>query len=187
MVPAASRPNHLSMSYYNSFKNIILFFMIYTLLITTNGQTVDKTVTLTPSNTQDSGAYILTHIGEVSVGSPFDIWQVDIASQNSWQFILILDKTWGFSSTEKSSIEITVNSPSIATGPSTFDDIVFGFTTNNQEYFSTWLPMDNNGQKNRIYPECDDSAAPTQTYGVGDVSSLPNTGIIYHHYSMHKN
>ena len=153
---------------------IISFLFIWTSI--TNAQTIEKQVTLTPSNTIDSGAIILSHLGEVSIGLPFDRWKVNITSQNTWQFILILDNSWGFSSTEKSAIEITVNSPSVA-GIDNFDDIVFGFTTDNAKYISTWIPMDNNGQKNRIYPECDTSPHPTQTHGVGNIATLPNTGI----------
>lgn len=162
-----------------------LLLSIISVSVVVKGQGVLKSEILTPSNHWTNGAMLISHFGEVQ-DLPSNEWQVDIASQGSWQFILILDSTWGFSSTDKSAIEIQIASPSIATGPDTFDDIVFGFTTGNNEYFTTWLPMDNNGQKNRIYPECDQTWPPSQTYAVGDVATLPNTdrncdvaGILY--------
>ncbi len=54
----------------------------------------------------------------------------------------IIKFNMGFHSSIKSSIKLTINSPTIASA-STFADIVFGYTTNNKHYISTWIPMDN--------------------------------------------
>ena len=165
-------------------KLLTIAIIISTLTTTIYAQTIHKSLTLTPSNTAESGASILPHLDEVSsvvypiVGLHELVWQVDIASQDSWQFILILDETWGFSPNAKDTIEITINSPSVATGSATdtFDTLVFGFTTDNQQYFSTRIPMNNNGERNTIYPECDIFSDSTQTFGTGDIANLPSTG-----------
>eukprot|EP01083_Nonionella_stella_P191178 707776_1 len=133
-----------------------------------------KSQLLTPSNHNINGINITTSTTEVTPTLSNE-WNITINSQTTYQFIISIDSTWGFHPNIKSSIKLTINSPSIATGPSTFDDIIFGFTTDNTKYISTWIPMDNNGQKNRIYPNCDRSSTPKQSLGIGNIELLPNT------------
>merc|ERR550532_882399 len=149
-----------------------LFFSIQSLQC----QYLIKSESLTPASPTLNGASVQSHVNEVSTTAT-GAWQVDVLEQNTWHFLIILDNTWGFDAASKSSIKVTLQSDSIATGPvpdaGSFDDLLFGFTTDNTQYISTWIPMDNTGQKNRIYPACDQSAG--LGFGVGDIASLPNT------------
>ena len=138
-------------------------------------QYVIKSESLTPANPFLNGAIVQSHVSEVSTSATGG-WQVDVTTQNTWHFVIFLDNTWGFDASAKSTIKVTVQSDSVATGPvpqaGSFDDLIFGFTTDNTQYISTWIPMDNTGQKNRIYPSCDHTGLG---FGVGDIASLPNT------------
>eukprot|EP01084_Bolivina_argentea_P084014 152050_1 len=138
------------------------FFFIFTL---TNTMTSEI---LTPLHQHSNGINITTKEVTTNLNNE---WNVTIQSQKTFQFIISLDRTWGFNPNTQSSIRITISSPSIADTLS-FDDLVFGFATNNQQYFSVWIPMDNNGQKNRIYPSCDTSSVPSQTFASGDITKL---------------
>eukprot|EP00481_Brizalina_sp_1-RS-2013_P001792 TRINITY_DN4557_c0_g1_i1.p1 TRINITY_DN4557_c0_g1~~TRINITY_DN4557_c0_g1_i1.p1 ORF type:complete len:137 (-),score=39.00 TRINITY_DN4557_c0_g1_i1:10-363(-) len=65
---------------------------------------------------------------------------VEINSQNIWQFIIQLDKLWAFDAFHSSTLSLAVNSPSIATGPipTTFDDLLHTHTicmTYNNTFF----------------------------------------------------
>ena len=138
--------------------------------------TIYSTATLSPNIDQASGAAVYTNNNEVSVinNGVAEVWDVSIQSQGTWQFILLLDGTWGFSDVMKSSIKLTVNSDSSTSfGTATFDKLLFGFTSaDNTRYISTSIQMDDNGEPNYIYPGC---AATTLTAGSGDIASLPST------------
>eukprot|EP01084_Bolivina_argentea_P008369 15680_1 len=131
-----------------------------------------KTEILTPSNTNINGINVISNLQEVTTNQNNE-WNVTILSENTWQFIIALDNTWGFHTNLLSTIKLKIYSSSIG-GTETFDDILFGFTVTNNEYISTWIPMDNNGQKNRIYPNCDKISNPTQSFGIGNIETLPN-------------
>merc|ERR1719445_493600 len=108
--------------------------LAYLSLLVVNSQFVIKSEVLTATNNDVSGASVETHLTEVdpALGGG---WEVNVNTQNSWQFIILLDRTWGFNPTAPSSIRLTVASESVATGPvpsfGSFDDLLFGFTTDN--------------------------------------------------------
>merc|ERR1711933_364403 len=151
------------------FYRSIYFFLLFSNISTS--QPSIKSATLTPQTKQTMGAVIYSHFGEVSIAN--NLWNVDINSQTSWQFIIVLDASWGFHPTADSFIEFTINSPSITTGSGNFNDIVFGLTADNQQYFSISTPMNSPSSSNRIYPFCDTSISPSQTFANGDVAQLP--------------
>ena len=76
-------------------------------------------------------------------------WGVTTWGQQGWHFIISLPNTFGFDATQKSSISLTINGPSNAMDT---DDLVFGFTTNNEDYISMSVPVDNRGRGAKIYP-----------------------------------
>eukprot|EP01084_Bolivina_argentea_P081433 147451_1 len=154
------------------FKFCILFWFML-LIHLSQPQTVFRSVTLTPSDTsiKTNGATIMTHYQEVH--SSNNTWNANILTQNRWQFILTLDDSWGFYPNVYSSIQVTINAPSITTAP-TMDWLVVGIATGNTQYISSLISMDNTKQ-NQIYPPCDISSTPTQTYGIGDLASILNT------------
>eukprot|EP01084_Bolivina_argentea_P279848 478493_1 len=148
-----------------------LLSLLPLLLTICHCQTPQKSETLTPTNTNSNGARVMTHLQEVKAST--NEWQVTVQHQYTWQFILILDNSWGFDPDIYSSIAITINSNSVVTGPSTFDWLLYGFTVDNSEYFTTLMPMDNH-ESNHIYPACSTNfRSPTQPYGIGDIASLP--------------
>eukprot|EP01084_Bolivina_argentea_P070143 127572_1 len=131
---------------------------------------ISKSVTLTPNHLSGDGATIYSHIKEVHTINNTWIARHNI-SQQSWQFILILDGSWGFDSNVSSSIQITLHSPSVTTENSIFDSLLFGFTTDNNEYISTFITS-NQTEPNKIYPNCD--PITPQTPARGDIASLPS-------------
>ena len=137
-----------------------------------------KSVTLSPSQTLASGSSCIVHHNEVyqSVNGG---WGVFITSQSTWQFIVILDNTWGFDPVVKSSITITIDSDYTQSGhgTETHNDLMFGFTVDNAEFISAKIPVHNynNGEMNAIYPQCARTFDPIKVFGRGDIASLPNS------------
>ena len=161
-----------------------VYTILFTLFTALDSQpavtTIFSTATLSPNIDQVSGAAVYTNNNEVSVikNGVAEVWDVQIQSQGTWQFILLLDGTWGFSDVMKSSIKLTVNSDSSTSSPTaTFDKLLFGFTSaDNTRYISTSIQMNDvggpNGGPNLIYPAC---SLSTLAAGSGDVAALPST------------
>eukprot|EP01083_Nonionella_stella_P057878 151762_1 len=132
--------------------------------------TIIKSETLTASNSDISGASVLSNIQEVQQNHNNE-WNVSIYSEDTWQFHLLLDNTWGFDPNLQSTTHITIDSST----PEAIEDLLFGFTVHNNQYFAVRIPMDNDGQQNEIYPKCDTWDTPTQPFHIGDIESVPNT------------
>eukprot|EP01084_Bolivina_argentea_P270550 460074_1 len=148
---------------------ISFIFLIFGIL---NAEII-KSETLTPRSSEANGIRLLTQIAEVSKKDNQEEWSIFVLYQNSWQFIFIMDETWGFHTEKESSISFTVNSPKTTT--QTFDNIIFGFSTNNNEYISMSIPIGNinNNQinTNKIYPNC--LTEMKSEFATGDIARLP--------------
>eukprot|EP01083_Nonionella_stella_P264546 897277_1 len=95
-----------------------IFYMIISLTQLFNpltSQILSRTQILTPQSSDKNGAKVLKNFAEVT--NINNEWNVEIKLQSTWQFILILDKTWAFDPYRVSTITLVINSPSIATGP----------------------------------------------------------------------
>ena len=145
---------------------ISILFGICTFLIAyTSSNTYSQT--LTPSDPNTNGISVITSFSEVLTNNDEDEWIVTIKSQNTWQFIIDLGDKYAFDPDGISTIKFTVNSPNPT------NDILFGFSTDNDQFISTWIPMNNDGRKNHIHPQCDTSKTPTATFSKGDIYTLP--------------
>ena len=124
-----------------------------------------KSVTLTPNNPNSGGVRLMSNINEVAIVD--NAWYISIFRQNAWQFIINVDKSFGFDPLTESSIKITVDSPAVST-----NQLLFGFTTDNEQYISLSIPF-SDGDNTKIYPFCDVSASSTHEFGFGDIASMP--------------
>ena len=129
------------------------------------------TQTIKPSNSNTNGISVITSDSEVTTNTNNDKWIVTINSQSTWQFILDLGDQYTFDSEDISTIKFTINSPNPT------NDLLFGFTTNPNiyQFIAIWIPMNNDGRKNHIHPQCDTSTKPTETFSNGDISILPQS------------
>merc|ERR1719384_3005529 len=145
-----------------------LVLSVTSLLIwSTTSQTIIKTAKLTPIQTYDKGARVLSSVQDAPPtqnGNEFS-WDVNIRSQKGWQFVISVDPSFGFDPYQKSAISITLNGPSAAIGT---DELLFGVTNNNANYFSLAIPITPNYKRQaRVYP-------PTcNVLAMGDVAALP--------------
>jgi len=92
-------------------------------------------------------------------------------AQRNWHFIILLDDTWGFDPNGISLIKVTVESDTEA-GFGTFDNLLFGFTTDNTRYVSASVAMANKGENNMIYPNCQTTPRGQQK-AFGNIATLP--------------
>merc|ERR1719245_2080539 len=118
----------------------------------TLAQTIIKTAKLTPIQTYDKGARVLSSIQDAPPtqnGNEFS-WDVNIQSQKGWQFVISLDPSFGFDAYQTSAISITLNGPTHSIGT---DELLFGVTNNNANYFSMAIPITPNYKRQaRVYP-----------------------------------
>eukprot|EP01083_Nonionella_stella_P065253 170801_1 len=100
-----------------------------------------------------------------------NLWLTNVLAENSWQFIIALDNTYGFDPIHPSSISITVNAPWV----DATEELLFGFSTDNEHYVSIAIPLSNPRQSNQIYPACIPSLRSTQSFAFGDIAALPRS------------
>eukprot|EP01084_Bolivina_argentea_P270407 459791_1 len=125
-----------------------------------------NTAKLSPAQTSYNGARVMSNIQEVFRGTTNN-WDVRMRYQNTWQFIIAIDHTFGFDSSTQSSIDITIDIPISNT-----QELVFGFTKDNKEYISISIPLINSGGSNKIFPACNQLAG-FMPFAFGDIASIP--------------
>eukprot|EP01083_Nonionella_stella_P209439 759215_1 len=147
-------------------------------LLTFIAKSTAKSVSLTPRSSKQDGVNVLTHIEEVTRINTDETWQLTTLFQYTWQFIIILDESWGFNSIEKSSLTFTVNSPTPSDSfTQSVDDIIFGFSTNNDEYISMAIGIGNDNpiNTNKIFPNCFTPASEKKSaFANGDIATMPD-------------
>eukprot|EP01083_Nonionella_stella_P130832 397172_1 len=126
-----------------------------------------KSALLTPHNTVTDGAWLFYNINDVIENN--NLWHVNVWTQNSWDFIISLDNTYGIDPSYRSSVSITVNAPYAV------DELLFGITTNNDHFVSMAVPMFSQSESNQIYPACVPSLRSTSSFASGDIAGLPST------------
>eukprot|EP00486_Rosalina_sp_Unknown_P013752 CAMPEP_0201592470 /NCGR_PEP_ID=MMETSP0190_2-20130828/190357_1 /ASSEMBLY_ACC=CAM_ASM_000263 /TAXON_ID=37353 /ORGANISM="Rosalina sp." /LENGTH=520 /DNA_ID=CAMNT_0048051257 /DNA_START=56 /DNA_END=1619 /DNA_ORIENTATION=- len=124
---------------------------------------------LTPNNPNTNEISVTTSNSEVDTSTNNDEWIAIIKSQNTWQFIIDFGNQYTFDPEGISTLKFTINSPKST------NDLLFGFSINTDQFISTSIPMNNDGRKNHIHPQCDISNTPTTTFAHGDISTLPQT------------
>eukprot|EP01084_Bolivina_argentea_P148135 259052_1 len=127
-----------------------------------------KSAILTPHNTVTDGARVFNNINDVKESN--NLWHVNVLAQNSWDFIISLDNTYGFDPTHRSEVTITVRAPAYA-----IDELLFGITTNNNHFVSMAIPLLSQLESNQIYPSCVPSIQSASSFAMGDIASLPST------------
>eukprot|EP01083_Nonionella_stella_P281139 956594_1 len=125
---------------------------------------------LTPITKRINRTSVITNINDVNLYG--DQWLVNTQSEDQWQFIVLIDPSYGFHDKFSSSIIFTVNSNQAEFFPG--DELIFGVTASNAEYISFKIPLSVE-QPNQIYPLCNPSKTSTQLFATGDISSIPQT------------
>eukprot|EP01084_Bolivina_argentea_P272841 464628_1 len=141
-----------------------------------------NSITLTPENNGEQGAILhsLSETNEVVSNVHRNQWEMQVTSTHKWLMNLHLDKTWGFHPYRHSTLNLTINSPSIA-GKDTFNEFLIGFTVpTSNKYIMVCLLMA--GGQNKIIPPtgkgyCDTRAIPLTLMSSGDITNLNNTDI----------
>eukprot|EP01083_Nonionella_stella_P041585 112711_1 len=128
--------------------------------------TLIKSVDLTASNTNVSGAQISVSYHDGSASIQNNRFAMDIKSQRGYSWLIHLDNTWGFHPDKQSTISFTMHSNDAYN--SADQDLYVTYTTttdNNYQHISYSLPMDGK-YENELNPMCDNAAIPT-----GDIVS----------------
>eukprot|EP01084_Bolivina_argentea_P040767 75258_1 len=138
--------------------------VLISLIINIIQSTVIKTALLTPLKLSDNGANVMFNFEEVS---PTDmLWNANVIHQNSWQFIINTDETFGIDTKYDSTITFIINILQANT-----QDLFFAFTTDNTKYISMSIPIHNSNKPTKIYPDCT-FISPTNMFGVGDIAGI---------------
>ena len=126
--------------------------LLATLFLMDNAQSVDQSVTLTPSANSSSGVSIQSLSKWVSTNS--NGWSMDADSEwtKGFDIAITLDSSWSFSTSSNTTFSLTINGPH-QTGSGDRDLIISFNDPLNNHWFSTLIALDHT-HNNAMYPSC---------------------------------